>query len=73
MTDWRNYLNEAENKSSFKKKKTSGGCKRNRITKNKNGPCVFDERNLCMYCKRPRRHETRLDPKTGNITTQYFE
>ncbi len=72
MTDWTQYLNDRE-PSSFKKKKTIRGCKRNKLGKNKYGSCLFSEQDECIYCKRPRRKENRFDPTTNTIVIHYFE
>jgi hypothetical protein len=72
MTDWRDYLNDRES-SSFKKKKTRPGCKRNKISKTRNGPCSFNENDDCIFCKRPRKKEHRFDPTTNTVVVHYFE
>ena len=72
MTDWREYLNDRE-PSSFKRKKDKGGCKRNKISKTRNGPCSFNSEDSCIYCKRPRRKEHRFDPIANTVVVHYFE
>lgn len=72
MTDWQSYINEKE--PEFKRKKSKGpGCKKNKINKQRFGPCIFSEQEECIYCKRPRRKEVRLDSKTNKVITTYLE
>ena len=71
MTDWKIFLEDKD--SSFKKKRRVSGCKRNRISKTRNGPCSFNDADECIYCKRPRKKEHRFDPKTNTVIVHYFE
>lgn len=73
MTHWTQYLNEREPLFLNKKKQKKSGCKRNRISKFKNGPCSFNEQDECVFCKRPRKKEHRFDPATNTIVVHYFE
>jgi len=73
MADWKSYLNEGDSKPLFKKKKSSQGCKRNKLSNNRYGACSFNSDEKCIYCRRPRRKETRIDPKTNTIVVNYFE
>ena len=73
MTDWRNYITASEDTAPKKKKPKGPGCKRNKINKNRFGPCIFNENDECKNCHRPRRKITRLDPATGTITREYLE
>jgi hypothetical protein len=72
MTNWTQYLSDKDT-TSFKKKKRVSGCKRNRISKTRNGPCIFNEQEECRFCKRPRRKEYRFDPTTNTVIVHYFE
>lgn len=73
MSDWKDYLTDSDTKPLFKRKKQGPGCKRNRISKNRFGPCSFNENDICEHCSRPRRKELRLDPNTNTIIVHYFE
>lgn len=71
MTKWNDFLEDRD--PSFKRKKAyTGGCKKNRIAKNKFGKCKFLN-NECMYCHRPRKCVNKLDSKTNTIVTHYLE
>ena len=72
MTDWRNFLNEKESAPS-RKKPFKPGCKRNKIGRNRLGPCSFTEKDECKFCKRPRKKTLRLDPLTSTIIVEYYE
>lgn len=71
MTDWREYLNIKEDGQV--KKKKGPGCKRNKISKNRFGPCLFNDNDECINCHRPRRKITKFDPVTNTIVREYLE
>jgi len=73
MKDWQNYLPDKEPNFTKKKKNKGPGCKRNKIGKNRYGYCSFNEKDECIYCKRPRRKVLRMDPVTNTIIIEYFE
>lgn len=73
MTDWRNYLTDKEVVPTTKRKQKGPGCKRNKINKNRYGPCSFNSQDECIFCKRPRKKVLRLDPTTNTITVEYYE
>ena len=73
MTDWTNYLIDKENPPTKSKKRRGPGCKRNKINKDRYGPCSFNSNDECIYCKRPRRKTLRLDPTTNTISIEYYE
>lgn len=73
MTDWTKYITSNDEQAPKRKKPKGSGCKRNKINKNRFGPCIFNEKDECVNCHRPRRKIVKLDPKTGNLIREYLE
>jgi len=73
MKDWQNYLTDKEPGVTKKKRKKGPGCKRNKIGKNRYGNCLFNEKDECTYCHRPRRKVLRMDSVTSAIIVEYLE
>ena len=73
MTDWQKYLNDKEPSPVKKKKRKGPGCKRNKISNNRFGSCLFNDKDECVYCHRPRRKVLRMDPSTNTILVEYLE
>lgn len=72
MSDWTKYLGDTDQKIN-KKKYKGPGCKRNKISKNRLGPCIFTEQDECKFCKRPRKKEVRYDAISNCTKTIYLE